>query len=91
MLRHEELESRAMAVPLDALFYSWVQHDYGKPGLPASVIGAVWNTSLASLRPCSLICAWYMFLPNTAQTATGAAPGGRAHCSRDGLRGQPCP
>jgi hypothetical protein len=28
----------------------WVKHDYGKPGLPASVEGAIWNTSLVGLH-----------------------------------------
>ena len=28
----------------------WVQHDYGKPGLPATVAGALWETHLASLH-----------------------------------------
>lgn len=28
---------------------SWVQHDYGKPGLPSDVVGQVWNTTLVEL------------------------------------------
>jgi hypothetical protein len=28
---------------------SWVQHDYGKPGLPADVLGKIWGTTLKAL------------------------------------------
>ena len=28
---------------------SWVQHDYGKPGLPSSVLGQIWPTTMTGL------------------------------------------